>query len=157
MAISTFPTCRTSSLGSTVALRVRPAIRRHRKQKKGSREMIEKQVDVKTADGVADCDLFYPDENGKWPAIIMYTDIGGRREVFRDMGKRLAEEGFVVLVPNPFYRLSRAPVYENFKFGSESTTARMGEVRKYVTPAGAESDAHAFVDYLLSLKQVNGK
>jgi carboxymethylenebutenolidase len=119
--------------------------------------MIEKEVDIKTADGVADCDLFYPAENGKWPAIIMYTDIGGRREVFRDMGKRLAAEGFVVLVPNPFYRLSRAPVYENFKFGSESTTARMGEVRKYVTPAGAESDAHAIVGYLLDLKQVNGK
>ena len=119
--------------------------------------MIEKEVDIKTADGVCDCDLFYPDENGKWPAIIMYTDIGGRREVFREMGKRLASEGFVVLVPNPFYRLSRAPVYENFKFGSESTTARMGEVRKYVTPAGAENDAHAFVAYLRDLKQVNGR
>ena len=119
--------------------------------------MIEKQVDVKTPDGVEDCDLFYPGENGSWPAVIMYTDIGGRRDTFADMGKRLAAEGFVVLVPNPFYRLSRAPVYQDFKFGTDATTARIGEVRKYVSPAGIESDAHALVAYLLSLKQVNGK
>ena len=91
--------------------------------------MIEKQVDLKTVDGIVDCDLFYPDENGQWPGIIMYTDIGGRRPVFVEMGKRLAAEGFVVLVPNPFYRVSRAPVYQDFKFGSEATTARMAEVR----------------------------
>jgi carboxymethylenebutenolidase len=119
--------------------------------------VIEKQIDVKTADGVEDCDLFYPDENGRWPGIIMYTDIGGRRDTFADMAKRLASEGYVVLLPNPFYRLSRAPVYRDFKFGTESTTARMGEVRKFVSPAGIASDAHALVGYLLALKQVNGK
>jgi carboxymethylenebutenolidase len=118
--------------------------------------VIEKQIDIKTADGVADCDLFYPAESGQWPAVIMYTDIGGRREVFREMATRLAGEGFVVLVPNPFYRLSRAPVYENFKFGTEATTARMGEVRKFVTPAGVESDAHAYAGFLTGLKQVKG-
>ncbi|HXJ01000.1 MAG TPA: dienelactone hydrolase family protein [Micropepsaceae bacterium] len=119
--------------------------------------MIEKQVDIKTPDGVADCDFVYPDENGQWPAVIMYTDIGGRREVFREMAKRLAGEGFAVLVPNPFYRLSRAPVYQDFKFGTEATTARMGEVRKYVTPAGVESDAHAYVAFLGNQKPVKGK
>ena len=103
--------------------------------------MIEKQVDIKTPDGVVDCDFVTPAENGQWPAIIMYTDIGGRRDTFREMAQRLAEEGFAVLVPNPFYRLSPAPVYQDFKFGTESTTARMGEVRKFVTPAGVESDA----------------
>ena len=55
--------------------------------------MIEKQIDVKTPDGVADCELFYPNEQGAWPGIIVYTDIGGIRPVFRDMAKRLAGEG----------------------------------------------------------------
>ena len=119
--------------------------------------MIEKQVDIKTADGVVDCDLIYPGENGKWPAVIMYTDIGGRRDTFVEMAKRLAGEGFIVLVPNPFYRLQRAPVYQNFRFGTEETTARMGEVRKYVTGAGGEKDAHAFVAFLGGLKQFNGR
>jgi carboxymethylenebutenolidase len=118
--------------------------------------MIEKQVDIKTPDGVADCDFFYPDEKGAWPAIIMYTDIGGRRPVFTEMGKRLAAEGFAVLVPNPFYRAGRAPVYQNFKFGDEKTTARMNELRAFVTPAGVEKDAHAFVDFLGHDKHVKG-
>jgi carboxymethylenebutenolidase len=120
--------------------------------------MIEKQVDVKTPDGVADCELFYPNEQGAWPAVVMYTDIGSIRPVSRDMSKRLAAEGFVVLMPNPFYRVSRLPVYHDpFKFGEEKTTARMGEVRPSVTAAGAARDAPAFVDFLLALKQVRGK
>lgn len=119
--------------------------------------MIAKQVDIKTPDGVADCDFFYPDENGSYPAIIMYTDIGGRRAVFTEMGKRLAAEGFAVLVPNPFYRAGRAPVYENFKFGEEKTTARMNELRAFVTPAGAARDANAFVAFLSAGKHVKGK
>jgi len=119
--------------------------------------MIEKQITIKTQDGLADCDLIYPDEKGAWPAIIMYTDIGGRRAVFREMGKRLAAEGYVVLIPNPFYRVGPAPVYENFKFGEEKTTARMNELRPSVTPAGTARDAKAYVDFLLAQKQVKGK
>jgi carboxymethylenebutenolidase len=120
--------------------------------------MIEKQVDVKTPDGVADCELFYSSEQGSWPGVIVYTDIGGLRPVFRDMGKRLAADGFVVLMPNPFYRVSRVPVYHDpFKFGEEKTAARMAEVRPSVTAAGAMRDAPAFVDFLLAQKQVKGK
>jgi len=119
--------------------------------------VIEKQVDIKTADGVVDCDLIYPAEIGKWPAVIMYTDIGGRRDTFVEMGKSLASEGYIVLIPNPFYRLQRAPVYQNFKFGTDETTARMGEVRKYVTATGAITDAHAFVGFLNGLPQFSGK
>src|SRR5215813_13190586 len=119
--------------------------------------MIEKNVDVKTPDGVADCELFYPSESGTWPGVIMYTDIGGLRPVFRDMAKRLAEEGFVVLVPNPFYRVSRTPVYRDFKFGEENTTKRMAEVRPSITAAGAMRDGPVFVDFLLNQKQVKGK
>ena len=120
--------------------------------------MIEKQVDVKTPDGVCDCELFYPSEQGAWPGVVMYTDIGGLRPVFRDMGKRLAADGFVVLVPNPFYRVSRVPVYHDpFKFGEEKTAARMAEIRPSVTAAGATRDAPAFVDFLLAQKQVKGK
>jgi len=120
--------------------------------------MIEKKIDIKTPDGTADCELFVPAESGSWPGVIVYTDIGGLRPVFRDMAKRLAGEGFVVLVPNPFYRVSRTPVYPDpFKFGEEKTTARMQEVRPSVTATGAMRDAPSFVDFLLSQKQVKGK
>ena len=41
--------------------------------------------------------------------MLIWTDIVGLRPVFRDMGRRLAAQGYVVLVPNPFYRNGRAP------------------------------------------------
>jgi carboxymethylenebutenolidase len=119
--------------------------------------MAEKNVDIKTADGVADCELFTPDGAGPWPGVIMYPDIGGLRPVFRDMARRLASDGFVVLVPNPFYRLSRVPVYSDFKFGDDKTTERMGEVRKFISPEGTADDAHAFVNFLTSRPEVKGK
>jgi len=119
--------------------------------------MIEKKVEIKTADGVADAEFFYRDEQGAWPGVIMYPDVGGLRPVFRDMAKRLASEGFAVLVPNPFYRVARVPVYTDFKFGDEKTTARMNEVRPSVTPAGIARDAHAYVAFLKSQKQVKGR
>src|SRR5258708_1243167 len=145
--------------GLTAASRGRRAIqRRGNSHRSGEGIMIEKPVNIKTPDGVAEAEWFCPDEAGQWPGIIMYTDIGGLRPVFRDMARRLASEGFVVLVPNPFYRVSRVPVYPDpFQFGEEKTTARMGEVRKFVTPAGTERDAHAFVGFLGGLKQVAGK
>src|SRR4051812_23427509 len=66
--------------------------------------------DVKTADGTADAALFYPDGKGSWPAVLIWTDIFGLRPAFRDMAKRLAGQGYVVLVHNPFYRVGRAPI-----------------------------------------------
>jgi carboxymethylenebutenolidase len=117
--------------------------------------MAEKNVDIKTPDGVADCELFTPEKSsGQWPGVIMYPDIGGLRPVFRDMARQLASEGYAVLVPNPFYRLSRVPVYRDFKFGDDKTTERMGEVRKVVTPPNVERDAHAFVSFLTSRREV---
>ena len=50
--------------------------------------VVEKDVDVKTADGTADAALFYPKGKGTWPAVLIWTDILGLRPVFRDMGPR---------------------------------------------------------------------
>src|SRR5213595_2304785 len=58
--------------------------------------VTEKDVVVKTADGEADAALFYPSGKGTWPAVLVWTDIGGLRPVFRDMGRRLAAQGYVV-------------------------------------------------------------
>ena len=86
----------------------------------GARPVTEKDVLVKTADGSADAALFYPKGKGKWPAVLMWPDILGLRPVFREMGKRLAAQGYVVLVPNPYYRAKKAPVVEGaFDFGSK--------------------------------------
>ena len=72
--------------------------------------VIETDVMVPTPDGSADAALFHPAGSGSWPAVLMWPDILGLRPVFREMGRRLAAEGHVVLVPNPFYRTKRAPI-----------------------------------------------
>src|SRR5881409_1736029 len=77
-----------------------------------ARRVVEKDVSIKTPDGTADAVLFTPAASGQFPAVLMWPDIMGLRPAFRDMGRRLAGEGYVVLVPNPFYRSKKAPVLE---------------------------------------------
>ena len=64
--------------------------------------VMEMDVTVKTPDGTCDAVLFHPNTKGKWPAVLIWPDIMGLRPAFRDMGRRLAGQGYVVLVVNPF-------------------------------------------------------
>ena len=67
--------------------------------------MPHQQIDIASPDGVKDSRLYWPEGPGPWPAVIMYTDIMGSRPVFEAMAARLSQSGFVVLLPNQFYRL----------------------------------------------------
>ena len=66
-------------------------------------ETTESDVEIKTPDGTADAYFVHP-TSGKHPAVLVWPDIFGLRPAFRQMGKRLAESGYAVLVVNPFYR-----------------------------------------------------
>src|SRR4051812_35319867 len=70
--------------------------------------VTEKDVTVTTPDGTSDAALFYPEGKGTWPAVLMWPDVMSLRPVFREMGRRLAAEGYVVLVPNLYYRVQKA-------------------------------------------------
>ena len=70
--------------------------------------VTESDVNVTTPDGTADCYFVHP-ANGTAPGVLMWPDIFGLRPAFRQMGKRLAESGYSVLVVNPFYRTKKAP------------------------------------------------
>src|SRR5579862_6977702 len=70
--------------------------------------VVESDVDIKTPDGTADCYFVHP-ATGTAPGVLMWPDIFGLRPAFRQMGKRLAESGYSVLVVNPFYRTQKAP------------------------------------------------
>ena len=59
--------------------------------------VVEKDVAVKTADGTCDAVLFHPAGKGSWPAVLVWPDIMGLRPAFRDIGRRLAGQGYVVL------------------------------------------------------------
>jgi len=121
--------------------------------------VTEKDVDIKTADGVCDAALFYPSGKGKWPAVLIWTDIGGLRPVFRDMGRRLAAQGYVVLVPNPFYRGGRAPgVTEGLDFSKAEDRPKFMKLAGGISGPGAvETDAPAFLAFLDAQPQTDKK
>src|SRR5438105_13709015 len=74
--------------------------------------VTESDVTVKTPDGTADCYFVHP-ASGTAPGVLVWPDIFGLRPAFRQMGKRLAESGYAVLVVKPFYRTKEAPTADN--------------------------------------------
>lgn len=111
--------------------------------------VVEKDVAVSTPDGVADAVLFAPKRSGRFPAVLMWPDIMGLRPAFRDMGRRLAAEGYVVLVPNPFYRSKRAPVVDGpIDFNDPAMRAQLMGYRKAISDEGAVRDATAYLAFL---------
>jgi carboxymethylenebutenolidase len=74
--------------------------------------VTEAEVNVKTPDGTADCYFVHP-STGTAAGVLVWPDIFGLRPAFRQMGKRLAESGYAVLVVNPFYRTKKAPTADN--------------------------------------------
>jgi len=111
--------------------------------------VVEQDVEIKTPDGTADAALFYPKAKGKFPAVLLWPDVLSLRPVFRDMGRRLAAAGYVVLVPNLYYRVRKAPVIEGaFNFNNQADWAKITPLRATVTPAGTFTDAAAYVAFL---------
>lgn len=120
--------------------------------------VVEKDVEVKTPDGMADAALFYPQGKGSWPAVVLWPDVVSLRPVFREMGRRLAAEGYVVLVPNLYYRVKRAPVVEGgFNFANPDDRAKLAPMRATVTPEGTAHDAVAYIAFLDAQPQTNRK
>jgi len=67
--------------------------------------VIQRTVAVATPDGSADALLFYPSSRGgHWPAVIVWTDAAGLRPAYAEIGRELAEQGYVVLIPNAYFR-----------------------------------------------------
>ncbi|WP_304218035.1 dienelactone hydrolase family protein [Phenylobacterium aquaticum] len=121
-------------------------------------EVVESDVTIKTADGSCDAALFHPAGKGAWPAVLIWPDALGLRPEFRAMGKRLAAEGYVVLVPNPFYRSRPAPVFTGpFDFANADDRAKLALIRAPLTPDAVTRDAVAFVAFLDAQKVTNRK
>ena len=120
--------------------------------------LSETDVEIHTPSGVCDAALVHPAGKGSWPAAIIFPDIFGLRPAMRDMAKRLAADGYVVLVPNPFYRATKAPgITHDFDFASPTDRAKLGALRAPLTTEGVGQDASAYVTYLDALPVVNKK
>src|SRR5260370_21036473 len=120
-----------------------------------SLEVVEKNVEIKTPDGTGDAALIHP-KSGSHPGVLIWTDAFGLRPSMREMGKRIAAEGYSVLVPNPFYRVAKDPFPDasnvNFQAERAKITPLMASVN---APGNAEKDAVAYVAFLDSQKEVN--
>ncbi len=114
-------------------------------------------IDIKTADGTLDAKLFHPEGNGPWPAVILLVDAFGIRPVFEDMARRLSKEGYVVLLPNVFYREAHASKLDlNGSFEEETFRKRIYALIGGLTPERQKMDAGAELDFLARHPMVKG-
>lgn len=121
-------------------------------------EVIDTDVLVKTPSGTCDAALVHPQGSGRWPAVIIFPDIFGLRPTMRAMAKRLATNGFTVLVPNPFYRSTKAPgIFPDFDFGNPADRAKLDAFRAPMTSDAVMQDAAAYVAFLDAQPSVNNK
>jgi carboxymethylenebutenolidase len=102
------------------------------------------EVSITTPDGTCDAYFVHP-STGTAPGVLMWPDIFGLRTAFRNMGKRLAESGYSVLVVNPFYRVKKAPTAPQ---GGATPIQEVMPLRNSITEAGNMSDAKAYIAWL---------
>ena len=118
--------------------------------------MIEKEIEIRATDGTSDGVLYQPDGERRSPGVIFLTDIGGIRPATRDMARRLAAEGYCVLMPNVFYRSGRPPLWDfPRRLGEERTMKRIAELSAPVTPEAMERDASDYVEFLSAQDSVS--
>ena len=120
-----------------------------------AQSISERDVEIRTPDGVADCHFAYP-STGSHAAVLVWPDILALRPAFREMGRRLAREGYAVLTVNPFYRDARSPVVPlGASFGQP-------EIRELVLPMARNlnaethfTDARTFTTWLDAQDEVD--
>ena len=106
--------------------------------------VTEAEVNLTTPDGTADCYFAHP-ASGTAPGVLVWPDIFGLRPAFRQMGKRLAESGYSVLVVNPFYRAKKAPTADA---GGATPIQDLMPLARALNETTHMADAKAFIAWL---------
>lgn len=118
-------------------------------------EVKSSDVVIKTPDGEAEA-FFVAPSGGKSPAVLIWVDAFGLRPAFRQMATRLAESGYAVLVPNPYYRVTKVPALpEGLDFGKPDDRAKIMALMSKLTPETNVTDAKAFVAWLDARPEVD--
>ncbi|HTQ99760.1 MAG TPA: dienelactone hydrolase family protein [Candidatus Acidoferrum sp.] len=112
-------------------------------------DVKESDVTIKTPDGMSDCYFVHPAQ-GASAAVLVWPDVLGLRPAFRAMGKRLAENGYAVLVVNPYYRTNKSPVIpEGATFDDKTRPIVMPLLQKFLGDVpGMQSDAKTYIAWL---------
>jgi carboxymethylenebutenolidase len=120
-------------------------------------DVVETNVEIKMGDGTCDAAFIHP-KTGSHAGVLIWPDAFGLRPSMREIGKRIAAEGYSVLVPNPFYRVAKAPFSDasNFSFQNPADMAKLMPLMASVNaPGNGEKDAAAYVAFLDAQKEVN--
>jgi len=119
--------------------------------------MSHDKVSIRTHDGDCPAYVFAPSGAGRHPAVIFYMDGLGIRPTILDMGQRLADHGYVVLVPDLFYRAGPyEPLDPNEVFASGDVRGAIGHLFSSTDNRRASDDTEAFLAYLDSREDVAG-
>jgi carboxymethylenebutenolidase len=121
--------------------------------------IVEKMVTVQTPDGMCDAAFIHP-RKGAHPGVLIWPDAFGLRPAMQDIGKRIAAEGYTVLVVNPYYRVGPASTLNlsttTFSFQNPDDMARLRKLMSGLqAPDAAQRDAKAFVAFLDEQKQTD--
>ena len=121
----------------------------------GASSLREDTVRVATPDGTMDTFYVRP-ASGTHPAILTWPDIAGLRPSFEMMARRLAAQGYAVLVANQYYRSGPAPMFADFAaFQAQDGFAKAGEMRKLLGPDAIMRDATAAIAWLDAREEVD--
>ena len=116
------------------------------------------RVDLRTADGVMDTSVCQPEGKGPWPAVILYMDAMGVRPDMTTMAQRLASHGYVVLLPNLFYRSGPLPPVDPAAFvkGGPERDRVMALIRS-INHEMVMRDTAAVLDYIDTKTPARGR
>jgi carboxymethylenebutenolidase len=113
--------------------------------------MTEQDLKLAMPDGMAEAVLYTSDDGRPLPGVLFVPDVGSIRETMRQMARRVANEGYTVLMVNQFYGISTVPVFSfPRKPGDPATMKRMGELLGALTPEKIDAYLGACLDDLAS-------
>jgi carboxymethylenebutenolidase len=115
----------------------------------GSGELAEDWVRIATPDGTMDA-FFVRPAQGRHPAILTWPDILGVRDAFQVMARRLAGQGYAVLVVNHYYRAAPAPQFNRgfADFLAQGGFDKIKPWREALTADSIGRDARAAIGWL---------
>lgn len=119
--------------------------------------MSEETITIATADGQLPVHVFAPGDGAKHPAVIMYTDALGIRPASLGMGRRLASYGYVVLVPDLYYRAGAyGPLVPEEVLSAPGGFSSLGPLMASTDTHRAAADSGPMLDYLATRDDVEG-
>lgn len=112
--------------------------------------MSGERVDIPVDDGVLDLHVFTPESgaDGPWPALVLYMDAFGVRPALAGMAQRLASHGYVVGLPNLYYRTPFAPFQPNVVATEGPERERFKGMIASITHAMVMRDTRTVIEWL---------